>query len=598
MRKWKKYITAFALCLVMLFGSVAFVGCGKAADGTYYVVSYDLNYDGGGTRSMHMPVGAEVADWKATREGYNLTGWYSDAGATKAYDFGKKLDKDLTLYAGWREKPGVAAVTFDFGCRGAVNRTIETEKEKTIDTRYIPAHERLGMNFTSWYTDTARTARWDFTADKVTESMTLYAGYEFDPRFVARDGQGNIVYENVNVQVWNALAWFLPHAKLEKLAEDFNAQYEGKINVNVVSEFTTQEAVMLRLQQTPELMTSIDNYYSIADVFDAAGIEFTYDDWYAGASKESVKGGVMMQLPMAGIAPYIVYNKTLMKKYNGDRPLPQNYTQLSRLLREAYAGESGGNENFAALVSTRDWTFKEAPSFVAFMQNDAPYYRYDGKNGFYNDWIDPAVKARAETAMTNTYNLFGADGADHGNATYSWDGAAIDAVKKGNALMAMTSWRDAASIVAGDSELDVMPVSGLFTDETGAAAMSVPVHTMGFAFYKHASSVNSAQMCAAALFADYVVKNAYVFAEDAFVPLHRSAAENAAYADSENAVVKLLRTVCNPEYFVTLDGNKNLKPIVNTTVAEGFLLPMLSDEAPNVAALTETLRVQVTGQVY
>ena len=105
-------------------------------------------------------------------------------------------------------------------------------------------------------------------------------------------------------------------------------------------------------------------------------------------------------------------------------------------------------------------------------------------------------------------------------------------------------------------------------------------------------------MCAAALFADYVVKNAYVFAEDAFVPLHRSAAENAAYVDSENAVVKLLRTVCNPECFVTLDGNKNLKPIVNTTVAEGFLLPMLSDEAPNVAALTENLRVQVTGQVY
>ena len=134
MRKWKKYITAFALCLVMLFGSVAFVGCGKAADGTYYVVSYDLNYDGGGARSMHMPAGTEVADWKATREGYNLTGWYSDAGATKAYDFGKKLDKDLTLYAGWREKPGVAAVTFDFGCRGAVNRTIETEKEKTMDT--------------------------------------------------------------------------------------------------------------------------------------------------------------------------------------------------------------------------------------------------------------------------------------------------------------------------------------------------------------------------------------------------------------------------------------------------------------------------------
>lgn len=588
----KKSIVAL-LCLTLTFGAFVMSGCGKETK-AYYTVSYNLNYKGGDTREYSVRSGTSAPDWKATRDGYYLNGWYTDASCGKSYDFSKKVQSDLTLYAGWREKPGIAAVTFDFDCFGAKNRTIEVEKQSLIAAKYVPEHNRLGMNFTGWYTDEARTNAWDFGTDTVTDSMTLYAGYEIDPSFVERDEDGNVKYEQVSVTVWNPSGSFISNSKLEKLAEEFSLEHEG-ITINVTSSLTSQEATMLRLQQTPGFLSTSENYYSVADVFDVAGIPFDVADFYEGASRECIMDEVMVQLPLVGIAPYIVYNKTLMEKYNGGKELPYSYSELSTLLRAAYAGESAGNAQFKSIVTNSQWPFREAPSYTAFAQNGAPYYRYNPERGKYNDWKEPDVLQKAITAMTNTYNLFSENGANHGSYSYNDDGPAVSAVADGKALMALVNFRGQESKILGNSNLGVMSLSGLFTDNTDAEAASIPVHTVGFAFYKKATSVNATQMCAAALFADYVAKHAYVFAEDAVIPLRKSA-----YAEMPegNNVIKLIRSVVNPENLVTLDGAFTLKSIVNSTVAENFILQILAGDGSDIAERMVDLGVQISGQLY
>lgn len=49
-----------------------------------------------------------------TRAGYGFTGWYTDAAATKAYNFETPVTSDMTLYAGWSENlPNSLTVVFD-----------------------------------------------------------------------------------------------------------------------------------------------------------------------------------------------------------------------------------------------------------------------------------------------------------------------------------------------------------------------------------------------------------------------------------------------------------------------------------------------------
>lgn len=590
---------AFLLCITFAFGGVAFAGCENdtPSGNAYYTVVYDLNYEGAGSRAVSVQAGTAANEWRANRAGYLLNGWYTDEACRSKFDFGQAINKNRTLYAGWRENPGTVAVTFDFGYDGAEDVIIEVEKDTRIQDRYIPEHDRLGMTFTGWYADAGLTEEWDFSADQVNDNMTLYAGYEYDPSYLERDENGDIVYNNVNVQVWNAMhAFKVPNAPLQQLADDFNRLYEGQITVTITTDLTSQEGTMLRIQDSPAMIQTSNNYYSIADVMSVAGIEFSNDDYYEGASRECMVNGVMKQLPVWGRPAYIVYNRSLMQKYGG-RALPSNYTQLSEVLQAAYAGESASNPQFRSILSNNGWSYSEAPSYAAFIQNDADYYVYE--DGYYVNKWEGEVFDRAVEAMQITYDLFGAEGDCHGNIGYSGNADPVNAVAAGNALMTLITWpADNESRIAADSNLDVMPVSGLFTDDTGEKAMGIPVHTFGFGFYRHATAVSPVQMCAGALFADYVAKNAFEFVEHGMIPLGKDAAQNAAYADSDDAVTNLLKKAAPPENLYTIVGNLSIKSIINTTAAEGFILPILEGDGSNIVQEMERLRIEILRQAY
>lgn len=311
-----------------------------------------------------------------------------------------------------------------------------------------------------------------------------------------------------------------------------------------------------------------------------ADIEFSLDDWYEGALQDSLYKGALTSVPMLASVPYIVYNKTLMQKYN-DGNLPKNYSELSALLKKAYEGEA--NQNFKSIMTNTDWTFKEAPSSVAFLQNGAEYYTYDSETVMYsNNWSDPDVQNGAIKALSNMYNLFGVGGDCHGgtgdSSSYD-DHTPINSVIAGNSLMCIVNYMCSNDLVKADSNLGVMPLSNLFTDNTDEAAARIPVHTFGLAFYR-AGKVSDVQLAAGAVFADYCSKHSEAFTEEGWYPVRKSC------SDPENFNEKyrdLLEQVGDPENFYTYSGYTNGKRIVNTICAEKYIVPMLSERELNFA---------------
>lgn len=104
---------------------------------------------------------------------------------------------------------------------------------------------------------------------------------------------------------------------------------------------------------------------------------------------------------MGGV-PYLIYNKELMSKYNGDAALPTCYSEYKALLKKAYDGEIATKTDFKSIVTNRSWTFKEGACATTFFQNDAPYYVY--KDGAYvNEWNEGSeTLSDATTAMQNS----------------------------------------------------------------------------------------------------------------------------------------------------------------------------------------------------
>ena len=75
----------------------------------YFTVLFDTN---GGSRLQSKSVAENsiIAEPAApTKDGFEFAGWYTDKELKTAYDFSKKITKNLTLYAAWNEKSDTAA---------------------------------------------------------------------------------------------------------------------------------------------------------------------------------------------------------------------------------------------------------------------------------------------------------------------------------------------------------------------------------------------------------------------------------------------------------------------------------------------------------
>ena len=566
-------IISLILCILMAFCAIPFAACSNSGERVNVV--YHLNYDGAEDRTVQVYTGTSALDWKAPREGFKLEGWYSDANCKNKYDFSQRIKKDTNLYAAWKVYEGRALVMFDYnypGCRLGV--TASVERDEIIEEKYIPADaSRKGMKQTGWYKDAAATQKWDFATDKPNGDITLYAGYEHSDT-IRRDTEGNPIYENVQVNVWlsgNGMDTEI----YQKIAEQFNKEYEGKISVNATEALSDQGTFSLRSQNTPEKSVNESTYYSVNDIYAMAGIELDYGDWYEGALKDSIYNRAMTSVPMFANVPYLVYNKELLQKYNGG-VLPTNYTELSALLKKAYEGEN--STEFTSMHTNLEWSFKEGPAHTAFVQNGAEYYSYS--DGFYlNNWANN--RDNALTALKNTYSLFSHNSSLHcGNSGNTAE--PVNRVIAGTSLFGLVTWikdSDGVSrnVINNSSVIGAVPLSGLFTDADTPEAARIPVNTFGLAFYK-AQNCSDTQLAAAAVFADYCSKHSYMFTEKGWAPVRKSAYD----AEKMDDFYKdLILTIGKPENFYTYDGYKNGKQIYNKIASETYFIPLFEETNPD-----------------
>lgn len=578
-KKFKKII-AVACCLTVSAGVTVplavTAGCSSYNDS--YNVVYNLNYEGADSRTITVPCGARAVNWEVDRTGYNLEGWFTDEACTKKANMRKAVTQNVTYYAKWEKKDGVL-VTFDENYQGAhYPAVIENQKGKIVDEIYAPQVSRLGHVFTGWYKDKACTQKWDFNTDTVSGDTTLYAGYKRDGS-MKLDEEGNPVYENVTVNLWLGAGWNSEYnnTTLWNLAKRFNAEYRGKINVNVTYNLYDQDYFSLRFQKTPNKNETDQNYYSIAEIYDLAGLTYSDSDWYEGAIKDSYVDGRLTSVPVAAGVPYLVYNKTLMKKYNGDEALPSTYAEFASLMQAVCDGETPNNPDFRGMTANTSNTFIEATSYAAFAQNGADYFEF--KNGeVVNDWNN---LDNVQTALTNVYEMFGKTGKFQGYlyGDDAWENGVRGDVKSGKAMFGIVSWPTvAADKLPADlasGEVGILPLSGLFAD--GEYKDRITVHSLGLGFYR-AQNLSNTELAAAGLFADYVSRNSHMFAQNGWYPVRKSAVESDEFRNSENDIVKIVKQTGNPENFYTLDGSKQTLNVVNNYAFQRNILRAVNSE--------------------
>lgn len=598
---WKRIVSVL-LCLSLAAAPILMTACSNDKPGgetkSEYTVIYDLNYEDSTPRTVTVSAGTRATNWKPSRSGYDFLAWYTEPECTTKFDFSQYINADTHIYAKWEKQAAQYTVTFDFNYSGkgepAVVKVTENEK---IAEQYLPKSPRLGMEISGWFEDAECTLAWNMDRDVVTEDITLYAAYETDAS-IPRNPDGSIKYENVVVNFWLGSS-FGYDTYLRTLVTRFNNENTGKIKVNFVTGQLTQDTTSLRMQQMPGANAGNNTYYSVEEVYDFAGIEYSRSDYFEQASRDSFVNGKMYSVPLIMGAPFFVYNKTLMQEYAENGALPTNYSELSALLTKAYNGEIGSNPSFKTALTNRSWTFKEAPSYAAFIQNGADYYVYE--NGAYvNKWNDSAVFDSAVTAMQNLFDLFGEGGALHGSSAgfdseYT-DNNAVTQVKNGNALLGLVNIAATIAPRAADiSSLGILPLSGLFTDNTDAQSQQIPVHTVGLQFYK-AKNVSLVELAAAAEFADFVSRNSAGFGQTGWYPMRKTVAESADFAQSSNAIVKIVLQTGDPENFRSLDGYLNGKSILNATAAENYIVPVLEGSA-KVEDSVKDLMYSITGQL-
>ena len=601
MRKLGKAFILGASCCCLLTGCNNGSGGGNASSDNsassqnevkdYYTMTFDLNYEGSTAKSIQVKAGTRASKYKATRSGYTLDNWYNtkDCNSGDTFDFLTYINKDTTVYAKWVKNVGKVNVTFDANYEGGFVTTVAVDEGSKISASSIPDCPKLGYQYEGWYKDAACTQEWDFANDAVTSAITLYANYKLDTS-VERDNNGSIAFEDVVVNLFAGGTLVDTAPVLIKLIDSFNEEYEGKIKVQRVDTIadSTQSYYSLRCQQIPGANADITtNYYSAQDVYEFAGIPWSKGDWYEDASRDSYVNGQLYSVPLVAGVPYIAYNKEMMAKYNPDGASLDSYASFSALLKKVYEGESGANSSFRTFVTGTNWPFKECASYASFIQNGADYYVYE--NGSYvNKWVDDEgnVSQNAVNALTNIYNAFGDGGELHGGTTedsYA-DNLGIGEVASGAAFMDLINVpKSSETVLSNSSKVGYLPLSGVFASSDSPQKDQIPVHTIGFQFYK-AKNVDLTQLAAAAVFADYVSRNSYSYAEIGWYPLRKEVVSSAAFANSTNKYVKLLKSIGDPEDFRTLDGFYNGKYIFNTIAAEQYIADsgILSKEASEV----------------
>ena len=137
-----------------------------------HTVSFNSN-GGSAVPDQTVPDGGTVTrPDDPTKGGFSFAGWYGDVGLVNLFDFNTPIHGSLTLYAKWTEQaPQTYTVKFvSNGGSEVPDQTVIAGQTVTRPTDPT----RDGFSFAGWFTDTALTKGYDFSAP-VQSNFSLYA---------------------------------------------------------------------------------------------------------------------------------------------------------------------------------------------------------------------------------------------------------------------------------------------------------------------------------------------------------------------------------------------------------------------------------------
>ena len=139
-------------------------------------VTLNYQYDGASPQEEKVRVGQKLK-LKETplRDGYEFVGWYMDADCTEEFDSKKKIENNITLYAGWKAME--YTVVFHDNYPDGEEQEQNVVYGSTITEPEDP--QREGYLFMGWYQEAGCRNEYELTTP-VTDNLELYASWMKD----------------------------------------------------------------------------------------------------------------------------------------------------------------------------------------------------------------------------------------------------------------------------------------------------------------------------------------------------------------------------------------------------------------------------------
>lgn len=228
-------------------------------------VTFDENHDKGEAVKVKGEYGTVLeAPADPSRKGYEFLGWYLDKKGKELFDVSAPVTASVTVYAVWQsqsESGGERVYTYmlNYDDQGVY------ETQTFTSTRRVKAPEspmRHGYFFAGWYKDAECTSVYDFTNERSSQSITLYAkwlkGYTFEAEYTFLDGKpGQGSSDNcMGVDLIQTLKDVLGNGHLMGMSNDCyvgKLYYNGAFLVFEINSDREVEDATLVLRLTPDL---------------------------------------------------------------------------------------------------------------------------------------------------------------------------------------------------------------------------------------------------------------------------------------------------------------------------------------------------------
>ncbi|MCR5078970.1 MAG: InlB B-repeat-containing protein [Bacilli bacterium] len=179
----KSFVFAASLSLLLGLtscggGSTTSITSGEVI-GDYYVVTFNFNDSSSRPYSLEVEKGKalEKAPTPSAREGYEFSGWYTEATSGTAVTFPYTVTANVSLYAHW--EAAKYDVTFDYNYEGApAASSVKIEYNKTVTAPETnPTRDKFVFRYWTLDKEGTNQASFPYTVKK---NVTFYASWRAD----------------------------------------------------------------------------------------------------------------------------------------------------------------------------------------------------------------------------------------------------------------------------------------------------------------------------------------------------------------------------------------------------------------------------------